>query len=133
MKFDLTKTYRDRALKNLPHRRRLKEIYRIIDREGLSGREGLSYADFGCASGYVTDLVTRELKPAAAFGFCHSDGIETGRKKYPHIEFGFVELTEPSDIGQYDFCTCLETLEHVGNIEIAMENLCRAAGGGVHS
>jgi 2-polyprenyl-3-methyl-5-hydroxy-6-metoxy-1,4-benzoquinol methylase len=132
METDLVKTYQDKALKNLPHRKRLDDIYRVIEKEGLAGKNDLTYADFGCASGFITDLVTKKLDPASAYGFCHSDGIEVGRELYPNIQFGFVELTEPSDIGQYDFCTCFETLEHVGNIEIALDNLCHATreGGG---
>jgi 2-polyprenyl-3-methyl-5-hydroxy-6-metoxy-1,4-benzoquinol methylase len=122
----LTKTYQENKLKNRPHRMRLNEIFSILEREGIADLDGLTYADFGCATGFITNLVAEHIEPEAAYGFCHSDNIEIGRREYPHINFGFVELTEPSDIGKYKFCTCFETLEHVGKIEIALDNLVRA-------
>ncbi len=122
----LTKTYQEKTLKNRPHRMRLNEIFSILEREGMAEIDGLTYADFGCATGFITNLVAKRIGSTAAHGFCHSDSIETGRREYPHIDFGFVELTEPSDIGKYRLCTCFETLEHVGNIEVALDNLVRA-------
>lgn len=130
MKTDLVKTYKDNRLKNYPHRKRLKDIYRIIDNEGLPERTDLTYADFGCATGYITDLVSKKLSPQSTYGFCHSDGINEGEKLYPNIQFGFFELNDNRTIGPFSFCSCFETLEHVGNIHSAIDNLFRAAEGG---
>lgn len=130
MKTDLVKTYQDNRLKNYPHRKRLTDIYTIIEREGLTAQADLSYADFGCATGYITDLVSKKLSSQSIYGFCHSDGITVGKEIYPNIQFGFFELNEPGTIGPFSFCSCFETLEHVGNIHSAIDNLCRAAEGG---
>jgi 2-polyprenyl-3-methyl-5-hydroxy-6-metoxy-1,4-benzoquinol methylase len=125
MQLDLSQTYKDRSLKNYPHRQRLKEIYAIIEREGLIYRDGITYSDIGCNDGYITNLIAKRLHAAAVYGFCHSEKIEIGREKYPHIHFNHMELNEPADAGQYDFVTCFETLEHVGDLEMALDNLIR--------
>lgn len=123
MKKDHALTYRGRSLKNWPHRQRLKEIHSVIRREGLSEKKDLAYADFGCGTGFLTNIVADVLKPAKVHGFDHSEHLEVAREKYPSFEFGFFELNEQSDIGQFDFVSCFETLEHVGKLETALSNL----------
>ncbi len=117
MKKDHAHTYRGRSLKNWPHRQRLKEIHSVIRREELAGKSDLAYADFGCGTGFLTNIVADELNPAKVYGFDHSEHLEVAREKYPSFEFGFIELNERSDVGKFDFVTCFETLEHVGDLE----------------
>lgn len=130
MHLDLSQTYKDGSLKNYPHRQRLKEIFNIIEREGLSSLDGISYADIGCNDGYITNLIAKRLHAAAIYGFCHSKKLENGRAKYPHIYFNHLELNDPADAGRYDLVTCFETLEHVGDLLTALDNLIRATAMG---
>ena len=66
------------------------------------------------------------LKHAKVHGFDHSEHLEVAKEKYPSFEFGFFELNEQSDIGNFDFVSCFETLEHVGNFETALSNVLNA-------
>jgi SAM-dependent methyltransferase len=126
MKKDHALIYQDRSLRNWPHRRRLREIRSAIRREGLAEKDGISYADFGCGTGFLTDIVAGELGPADVHGFDHSEHLDIARERYPSFEFGFIELNEPSDVGEFDFVTCFETLEHVGDMETALGNMLNA-------
>ena len=126
MKKDHALIYMDRSLKNWPHRQRLKEIPSVIRREGLAENRDLAYADFGCGTGFVTNIVADVLKHAKVHGFDHSEHLEVAKEKYPSFEFGFFELNEQSDIGNFDFVSCFETLEHVGNFETALSNVLNA-------
>lgn len=122
--------YTRKTISSFPHRRRLEHIFRVVDSLGLGARGDFSYADFGCDDGYVTDLVARRIGATRAHGFGHSDKIEEGKRRFPHIAFGHVELNEPSEVGPFDLVTCFETLEHVGNLETALDNLVRATADG---
>ena len=126
-------TYTDGKLKNLPHRFRLKSIFRVIEKEGLKTKKDLTYADIGCSNGFLTNLVARYVNPSMTMGFGHGEEqLEKGREKFPHIEFDFFELNEPTDVGKFDFVSCFETLEHVGDLDVAIENLINTTthGGG---
>ena len=126
MKKDHELIYRGRSLKNWPHRQRLKEIHSVIRREDLAGKSDLTYADFGCGTGFITNIVAAAIKPAKVHGFDHSEHLEVARERYPSFEFRFIELNERSDVGQFDFVTCFDTLEHVGNLETALSNMLNA-------
>jgi SAM-dependent methyltransferase len=124
-------TYTDKRLKNLPHRMRLKSIFRVIDSEGLSKKERLSYADIGCSNGFVTNLIAGYINPSIVVGFGHGlEMLKRGGKKYSHIKFSYLELNEPSNVGKFDFVSCLETLEHVGNLDSAIDNLINTTKSG---
>lgn len=126
MKRDHTHIYKDRSLKNKPHRQRLREIQSIIRNEGLTERENLTYADVGCGTGYLTGILAEMLQPSEVYGFDHSGHLEVAREKYPSFRFAFMELNEPSDVGSFDFVSCFETLEHVGSLFVALGNLLSA-------
>ena len=123
MVIDHSRTYRDRSFKNFPHRQRLRHIYTVIEEEGLKNRREIKYADIGCSNGYLTNLMADFLKPAEVYGFDHSTNFEIAKGRYPLFNFLFIELNEPADVGKFDFVTCFETLEHIGNSVTALENL----------
>jgi 2-polyprenyl-3-methyl-5-hydroxy-6-metoxy-1,4-benzoquinol methylase len=124
-------TYTDRRLKNIPHKLRLRSIFRVIDRAGVGDRKDLTYADFGCSNGFVTDLVARHIGPRKTVGFGHNrEELDDGKARYPDIDFRFFELNEPADAGRFDLVTCFETLEHVGDLDIAIRNLIDATAPG---
>jgi len=123
LKKDHAQIYKGRSLKNWPHRLRLKEIESIIDRE-KAGRHGdLTYADVGCGTGFLTRMVADRLGPKEVYGFDHSEHLEIARAKNPSYVFEFLELNDSVDVGSFDFVTCFETIEHVGNPISALNNL----------
>ncbi len=126
MKKDHSLIYKDKSLKNWTHRQRLKEIRSIIQNEVLADIDSLKYADVGCGTGYLTDVVSSMLSPSEVVGLDHSEHLEVARARYPDYRFEFLELNEPSEAGKYDFVTCFETLEHVGKPFVAIDNLIRA-------
>lgn len=126
MKKDHALIYKGRSLKNWPHRKRLKAIRGIIEQESLKDNKDLKYADIGCGTGYLTAMVADLLQPSEVVGFDHSEHLEVARQRYPGYRFGFLELNDVSDVGQYDFVTCFETIEHVGDPFTAIDNVINA-------
>jgi len=131
MKEDHSLIYKDRSIKNWPHRQRLKEIQSVIHKESLNEIENLTYADIGCGTGYLTEIVANLLHPSEVYGFDHyTEHLEIARSNYPSYQFEILNLNEPSDIRRFDFVTCFETLEHVGNAYTAIDNLLNATKSG---
>jgi 2-polyprenyl-3-methyl-5-hydroxy-6-metoxy-1,4-benzoquinol methylase len=118
-------TYRDGRLRNLPHRMRLRSVLSLLNTIDFRGK---SYADVGCSNGYITSIVNRTYRPASAWGLDHNQAnLERARTLHAGIRFELVNLERPitGDPPAYDIVTCFETLEHVGNLEVAVENLIR--------
>jgi SAM-dependent methyltransferase len=126
MALDHSLTYRVHSLRNLPHRMRLRAIEREARRLNLGA--GLSYADFGCSGGYITERVRRLTRAGRAWGFDHLEAhLARGRRQYPAIEFSLIDLNQPNaEVPPCDFVSCFEMLEHVGNLEAAIGNLLAA-------
>jgi len=123
---DHSLTYRDRRLRNLPHRLRLRAILRLV-RDSVAGPIN-GYADFGCSNGFITHQVRTAIGARDAWGFDHTEShFDTGRDLYPDIRFQVIDLNRPADLAMtFDLVTCFETLEHVGDFEAAMGNLLAA-------
>jgi 2-polyprenyl-3-methyl-5-hydroxy-6-metoxy-1,4-benzoquinol methylase len=136
MKIDHSLTYTKRDPKHVPHKIRLRRLFDIIDRE-MAGRDAaaLTYADFGCSNGYLTNLFSNRYRFGETAGFDHNaDNLEAGRAYYPDIRFERFDLGVRSPgLEQYDVITCLETVEHVGDLSAAIDNLTSRLrpGGGV--
>jgi 2-polyprenyl-3-methyl-5-hydroxy-6-metoxy-1,4-benzoquinol methylase len=133
MGIDHSATYRDRSLKNLFHRHRLRTILSIIEKDLVL--QGRSLADVGCSNGYLTALINERFKPSAARGSDHDpDNLAQARASYPGIDFETIDLNTVSRQERtYDVVTCFEVLEHVGDTRSALDNLLSlvAPGGGV--
>jgi SAM-dependent methyltransferase len=121
MAVDHSLTYKDRSVKNLPHRSRLKFIFKLLESVGNKNR----YCDIGCSNGYITNLIVEEFDIRDANGLDHSEeNIALAKQRYPNINFGLIDLNRinnPND--KYGFVSCFETLEHVGDLENALESL----------
>lgn len=123
MGIDHSATYKDRRLRNMPHRRRLEKILSIL--EAQAPPEGGTYADVGCSNGYITGLVCKRIRPARACGFDHEpSNLAQARKRYPHVHFELIDLNRPNPPpGRFDLVTSFEVLEHVGDLTHALDNL----------
>ena len=120
---DHSLTYRG-GLRNLPHRRRLKAIIAELERGDAAA--AASFADVGCSNGFVTAILQQRLRPSHTVGFDHvPEHLERGRREHPTIDFREIDLNRPIPTPHevFDLVTCFETLEHVGNLPVAIDNL----------
>lgn len=123
---DHSLTYKGRALRNIPHRRRLRHLLRIADRE-LKGIDtaAVRYADFGCSNGYLTNVLTQRFHFESSYGFDNNlENLDIARDRYPNISFELFDLNILGRIpDKFDVIICPEVLEHVGNLGNALLNL----------
>lgn len=122
---DHSLTYKVRNLKNLPHFLRLKKILSTVDK--LCPNSPFNYFDVGCSNGFITNIVSGRLNPDDACGFDHSiDNLLVAGQTYSKIKFTEIDLNSELNIdAKADLVTCLETLEHVGNLDVAIKNLAK--------
>ncbi len=123
---DHSKIYQEFKLKNIPHKMRLKSIFKIIN--NLELREP-TYCDIGCSNGYITHLLAEYLKSSQTMGFDHNQlNLDIAQERYEGIDFVEIDLNNVTmtDI-TFDFITCFETLEHVGNPTNALVNIFNKA------
>lgn len=122
---DHSKTYRLNDVRNFAHVMRLKSILKTLSERARGNLE--TYADYGCSNGYITSRVAQRLGIPKVSGFDHSDNVDVGAKLHPEITFRRLDLNVVhTELDTYDLVTCFETLEHVGNMESAIENVCRS-------
>ena len=122
---DHSKTYRLNDVRNIAHIMRLKNILKTLGAR-VPGKVS-TYADYGCSNGFITSQVAQRLGIPNVSGFDHSDNVDVGAQLHPEISFQRLDLNVVhAELGKYDLVTCFETLEHVGNIESAIENVCRS-------
>lgn len=124
MLIDHSATYRERSLKNLLARNRLKTILSIITNDIVL--DGKTYADVGCSNGYLTALISDKFKPSESCGYDHnSENLAVARANYPDLEFETIDLNVPmpANSRRYDVVTCFEVLEHVGDMVNALDVL----------
>lgn len=118
---DHSKTYQKLSFRNLPHILRLRTQKKLLNK---CKQQINSYADFGCSNGYITNLITNIVKSKKTFGYDHSSNIDIARKLYPKFKFEYIDLNKVNQFDEkFDLITCFEVLEHVGNIEVAIDNL----------
>lgn len=118
---DHSLTYRRYKFRNIPHIIRLRAICAFLRENKVSSE---SYADIGCSNGYLTNIIARYIKANNVIGFDHSKNILDARTTYPQYNFKYINLNEVTDIQeQYQFISCFETLEHVGNWKNGITNI----------
>lgn len=93
------------------------------------------YFDIGCSNGYLTNVVSSAINAEKTTGFDIIDeNLIKARELYPNFTFLRVNLNEPLTFDQQaDFVTCFETLEHVGNVHVALQNIRNALRPGGHA
>lgn len=127
MALDHSLTYRQRKLRHLPHRLRLRHIRSCL--RGLSLKQQPSYADFGCSNGFLTSIVAAQVGAANVVGLDHNvENLANARAAHPEFQFASIDLNAAPDrsAANYDLVTCFETLEHVGCLNTAIDNLWQA-------
>jgi SAM-dependent methyltransferase len=121
MVFDHSTTYRDGRIRNLPHRRRLQTLMRECDQIYRDGA-GKAYADFGCSSGYVTHLIVERYRFGVARGFeYNAENLARAQAEFNSVKFSRLNLTVDTLTEKFDFASCFETLEHVGDYRQAVK------------
>ena len=119
---DHSKTYKDFKLRNIPHILRLKKHISILKK--FNDKSFNSYSDYGCSNGFITNIISKQIKSTKTVGFDHSQNLELATKEYPEYEFKFCDLNIPNTCNEkFDLVTCFETLEHVGCIFNGIDNL----------
>lgn len=130
MPIDHSLTYKEFKLKNIPHKIRLNKILKIIASEN---RKFENLLDVGCSNGYLTDIIKNHFEIPLVKGVDYDlDNIKLADERYPSISFSEMNLNIPTnETRKFELVTCLETLEHVGDINQALDNLLtlKAKGG----
>ena len=124
MAIDHSLTYRKKSLKNYLHIRRLHRILNILDRQSFN--TAYSYLDIGCSNGYLTNLITQRYNFRSSKGVDHNtENLSVAQKLYDDIKFEFIDLNLPivETEEKYNVVTCFETLEHVGSIDNATQQV----------
>ncbi len=125
---DHSAIYRSRRILHWHHRARLRQIIWEVTRF----REASSVADIGCSNGYVTNLLS-EVCRGDVYGFDYlPELVDSARSAYPHIDFQRADLKNRQiKWGRvFELVCCLETLEHVGDLHSALENVFAAVQDG---
>jgi 2-polyprenyl-3-methyl-5-hydroxy-6-metoxy-1,4-benzoquinol methylase len=115
--------YRSQRFVHWHHKVRLRQIVGEVSRF----RDASSVADIGCSNGYVTNLLS-EVCAGEIYGFDYlPECIESARSTYSHIDFQRADLNRQVKWGRtFELVCCFETLEHVGNLPAALDNVFAA-------
>jgi 2-polyprenyl-3-methyl-5-hydroxy-6-metoxy-1,4-benzoquinol methylase len=116
------------------HRSRLRAFLSII--KSLDLPPFGSLGDFGCSNGFIIQTLAQHKLPGTKWTYSGFDQdarlLALAREKdVPRAEFSVVDLNQAGARGPFDVVTCLETLEHVGNLQNAIRTLfasCRPGG-----
>lgn len=115
--------YTSASLHSLPHRWRLRQVLRMLKQQCVPG---MTFADVGCGDGFVTARI------AAAMGFMNPAGydfnpevLQLAAIQFPSIRWQRWDLQDGPPPEKYDVVTCIETLEHVVELERCVNNLMK--------
>ncbi len=121
---DHSLTYKYNNIFNLPHIIRLNRIKKIFSKIQKINNYN-TFLDIGCSNGYITNELSK-CNFISVLGLDHNiENINFAKKIYPHIDFNIIDLNiiNYNFDKKFDLITCFETLEHVGSIEIALQNI----------
>jgi SAM-dependent methyltransferase len=109
------------TLHSIPHRMRVQQILSEL-------REvpwGMSYADVGCGSGFITQRIIQQIQPRQAVGYDGNPQLtRSGQSHFSGISFAVWDFARESPPPEkYDLVTCFETLEHVTDLARVLTNL----------
>lgn len=126
---DHSNTYTRSGLVNIPHRARLRWLTEVVADLDVNGS---SYADVGCSNGFVTAAIARAMSATDPVGFDHLEQhLVTGSERHPEIRFELLDLNmRHNELPTFQVVSCLETLEHVGDIEQALQSITQMTSPG---
>ena len=106
------KSVKENLLQNLWHTQKIKTFRNVIGK-----RKVKSVLDVGCASGYMTNKISRILLKSKIYAIdAYKDAVDFGKRKYPHIKFKVADAHKlPFQANSFDLVVCYETIEHVSN------------------
>lgn len=120
---DHSKTYRLNGIRNIAHVLRLRAILKTLRKK--VPQSITTYGDYGCSNGFITSQIAELFGVDRACGYDFSENLHVGANRHPDISFFRLDLNVLNrDVKKFDLVTCFETLEHVGNIAVAIENIC---------
>ncbi|MGK7389602.1 MAG: class I SAM-dependent methyltransferase [Candidatus Cyclobacteriaceae bacterium M2_1C_046] len=125
MTIDHSLTYKELKFKNIPHFLRLKKILKIINNENHNFEKN-RYLDIGCSNGYITNIITKKFDFNYAKGLDYNnENLEMAKELYRNIDFDIINLNFKvfKEDEKFNLVTCFETLEHVGDLNQALENV----------
>jgi len=130
------RSYQSCGISSLIHRARLRKVVDVM--RSVIRPETRTIADFGCSNGFLFSVLQQyipRVQSIRLFGYDHSrELLEAAMSKnLENATFDYVDLNARlrSPNRQFDVVTCFETLEHVGNLRNALENLlasCKSRG-----
>ena len=136
MRWTHEESYKRSGLVSLIHRRRLSKLLKIFQKIEIV--KGGVLADFGCSNGYILSVLQEKFFPNSIYnfyGFDHSNELlELAKvKNLPNTNFHYINLNNIDDRwnNSFNIVLCLETLEHTGNYENALDTLyssCKNGG-----
>lgn len=119
--------YYDRGIKTnlfqyLWHTNKVRVFKSIIKNDKF-----LKILDVGCASGLMTKQITSIFPESKVIGIdVYSEAIKLAKQKYPSIEFIKTNAHKlPFKNTYFDLITCYETIEHVSNPQIVLQEIHR--------
>lgn len=136
MKWTHEESYKGPGLVSLLHRRRLSNLLKLF--ENIEIVKGGVLADFGCSNGYLLSVLQENFFQNSNYdfyGFDHSNELlELAKgKNLRNTKFHYINLNNIDDrwSNSFNIVLCLETLEHTGNYENALNTLyssCKNGG-----
>lgn len=71
----------------------------------------------------MTNVISRLISAGSTVGFDRTDNLIYAKENYPAYTFQYIDLSEINTIDKFNLVTCFETLEHVGDVSVALQNL----------
>ena len=106
------------------HIQRRTDINRACQNKILRSIQGTNVLDIACGHGYLSRLLSERYKVSAVDLWIQPELIQ----EYPQINFQVADLTRlPFASGTFDTVVCAHTLEHIPNIQAAVDELKRVA------
>ena len=136
MRWTHEESYEGPGLVSLLHRRRLSKLLKLF--QEIEIEKGGVLADFGCSNGYLLSVLQENFFQDSTYNFFGSDHsnelLELAKvKNLPNTIFHYINLNNIGDRcnNSLNIVLCLETLEHTGNYENALDMLyssCKIGG-----
>lgn len=119
-------SYKKGSISSIIHNNRLDFIKEIF-KNHVSGTD-LEWSDFGCSTGFIIEEIANsnmyDFSKIMGFDYV-GELLEIAKEKnISNTDFNVFDMNKVSTPeAKHDLITCFETLEHVGNLKSAIENL----------